>query len=150
MSHPEDDKARDKPWYRRTGYQILLTLLISALIAAALLPLRTMKPRAPPMMKAKASSSNYSKFVEKHGDDVYELEALPPKILQQELRGKLVDLFSSILAPHIAFEKHARGLCRGQPFIPLDHRQRCRLLERDDEGFHAFRLRTHRTIQPSR
>jgi hypothetical protein len=40
----------------------------------------------PPQMKAKAGSSRRDKFVEQHGDDVFELEALPPEDLQAILR----------------------------------------------------------------
>jgi hypothetical protein len=42
--------------------------------------------KLPPMMKAKKGSSRYKKFVERYGDDVYELEAVPPQTLQQMLR----------------------------------------------------------------
>jgi hypothetical protein len=40
----------------------------------------------PPAMKAKAGSSRRKKFVAEHGDDVYELEAVPPLRLQEILR----------------------------------------------------------------
>ncbi len=40
----------------------------------------------PPMMKAKESSSRHDKFVERNGDDVFELEAVPPAELQRLLR----------------------------------------------------------------
>jgi hypothetical protein len=43
----------------------------------------------PPRMSAKATSSNYAKFVEKHGDTVHELEGLTPADLQQVLRGAI-------------------------------------------------------------
>jgi len=36
----------------------------------------------PPIMKAKQTSANYGRFAEKHGDDVFELEALEPHDLQ--------------------------------------------------------------------
>ncbi len=39
----------------------------------------------PPQMQAKKSDSRAKKFTEKHGSDVWELEALPPETLQQEL-----------------------------------------------------------------
>jgi len=38
--------------------------------------------RLPPMMQAKVSSSNHAKFTAKHGNNVFELEALPPRDLQ--------------------------------------------------------------------
>ena len=40
----------------------------------------------PPMMQAKETSAHYDKFVEKHGDDVFELEALEEDSLQDILR----------------------------------------------------------------
>jgi len=39
----------------------------------------------PPQMQAKAGSTNYRRFTEEHGHDVFELEALPPKTLQELL-----------------------------------------------------------------
>jgi hypothetical protein len=36
-------------------------------------------------MKAKKTSSRYDDFVERHGEDVFELEALPPEHLQRIL-----------------------------------------------------------------
>lgn len=49
----------------------------------------------PPMMKAKRGSSNYARFVEAHGDDVFELEALAPETLQtllQEAIDSVIDV----------------------------------------------------------
>jgi hypothetical protein len=43
----------------------------------------------PPQMKAKAGSSRRAKFVERHGDDVFELEAVPPERLQAILRDAI-------------------------------------------------------------
>ena len=40
----------------------------------------------PPAMQAKKTSTNYQRFADKHGDDVWELEALPPETLQRVLR----------------------------------------------------------------
>jgi len=42
--------------------------------------------RLPPIMKAKKTSSRYGGFVEKHGENVFELEAIPPDTLQAILR----------------------------------------------------------------
>ncbi len=39
----------------------------------------------PPQMKAKKTDSRAKKFTAKHGSDVWELEALPPETLQEEL-----------------------------------------------------------------
>jgi hypothetical protein len=41
--------------------------------------------KLPPEMKAKSGSSRRKKFVEQHGDDVFELEAVPPNRLQEIL-----------------------------------------------------------------
>lgn len=40
-------------------------------------------------LKAKKGSSTYKRFVEKHGHDVFELEALPPDTLQELLRDAI-------------------------------------------------------------
>lgn len=40
-------------------------------------------------MTAKETSTNYSKFTERHGDDVFELEALTPETLQSLLRDAI-------------------------------------------------------------
>src|SRR5581483_2779726 len=40
----------------------------------------------PARMTAKATSSRYAKFTERHGNDVFELEAVPPERMQQILR----------------------------------------------------------------
>src|SRR5262249_4032 len=44
----------------------------------------------PPQMKAKETSSRCQKFVDRHGDDVFRLEALPPQELQR-LVGQAMD-----------------------------------------------------------
>jgi hypothetical protein len=49
----------------------------------------------PPLMKAKEGSSRCKKFVEAHGDDVYELEAIPPASLQnilEEAIDRVIDV----------------------------------------------------------
>jgi hypothetical protein len=43
----------------------------------------------PPLMKAKKKSSRYKKFAARFGDDVYELEAVPPEMLQELLRTQI-------------------------------------------------------------
>jgi hypothetical protein len=43
----------------------------------------------PPQMKAKDTSSRYEGFIERHGDDVFELEAVPPQALQDILRAAI-------------------------------------------------------------
>ncbi len=42
--------------------------------------------------KAKKTSRNYQKFVEKYGDDVFELEAIPPEELQEMLREAILSV----------------------------------------------------------
>jgi hypothetical protein len=43
----------------------------------------------PPVMQAKKSSTNYRRFADEHGDDVFELEAVPPQVLQNLLRDAI-------------------------------------------------------------
>jgi hypothetical protein len=45
--------------------------------------------KLPPRLKAKEGSSGYESFVEKYGDDVFELEAVPPDQLQAILRDAI-------------------------------------------------------------
>lgn len=40
----------------------------------------------PPKLKAKQTSSRYQRFADSHGDDVFELEAIPPAELQRQFR----------------------------------------------------------------
>ena len=40
----------------------------------------------PPILRAKQTSSRYAKFTNEHGDNVFELEVLPPDTLQQIVR----------------------------------------------------------------
>jgi hypothetical protein len=46
----------------------------------------------PSIMKAKATSSRHDGFVEQHGDDVFELEAVPPDRLRESLRQAIDSL----------------------------------------------------------
>jgi hypothetical protein len=43
----------------------------------------------PPQMQAKVKSTRYEKFAGRHGDDVFELESVPPEGLQQILRDAI-------------------------------------------------------------
>ena len=52
-------------------------------IKAALTFEQTQQLKLPPGLKAKESSSRYANFAKKYGNTVYELEALPPEMLQQ-------------------------------------------------------------------
>jgi hypothetical protein len=45
-----------------------------------------------PLMQAKKGSSNYEKFVSQHGNNVFELEAVPPKTLQKFLREAILSV----------------------------------------------------------
>lgn len=55
-------------------------------VKVALTAAQVRELRLPPIMKAKATSSRYEDFVGRHGDDVFELEAVPPDQLQTILR----------------------------------------------------------------
>jgi len=52
-------------------------------VKAALTYQQTQELSLPPALQAKETSSRYAGFVKKYGNDVYELEALPPKQLQE-------------------------------------------------------------------
>jgi len=52
-------------------------------IKAALTYRQTQELDLPPALTAKETSSRYAGFVQKYGDEVYELEALPPEQLQE-------------------------------------------------------------------
>lgn len=71
-------------------------------VKAALTYQQTQELDLPPALQAKDTSSRYAGFVEKYGDDVYELEALPPEELQElvdeAVRSVIdVDLFNAEL-----------------------------------------------------
>jgi hypothetical protein len=58
-------------------------------VKVALTPTQVEELNLPPQMKAKEGGSRYQKFVDRHGDDVFELEAVPPARLQLILRGAI-------------------------------------------------------------
>jgi hypothetical protein len=69
-------------------------------VKVALTAAQVAELQLPPQMKAKASSSRHSKFVERHGDDVFELEAVSPDQLQTILRQAIdsvldLDIFNA-------------------------------------------------------
>lgn len=73
-----------------------------ACIKAALTYQQTQELDLPPALQAKETSSRYAGFADKYGDDVYELEALPPEKLQdlvdEAVRSVIdVDLFNAEL-----------------------------------------------------
>jgi ParB/RepB/Spo0J family partition protein len=59
------------------------------LIKVALTAQQVKEMQLPPQMKAKTTSSRCKGFTEKHGDDVFELEAVRPDRLQAILREKI-------------------------------------------------------------
>jgi hypothetical protein len=56
------------------------------LVKVALTAEQVEEMRLPPIMEAKAKSSRQRRFVERHGEAVHELEAIPPERMQQLLR----------------------------------------------------------------
>ena len=54
-------------------------------IKVAITAAQIAKYKLPSILRAKKSSSNHAKFVKKHGDDVWEIDALPPDTLQEIL-----------------------------------------------------------------
>jgi hypothetical protein len=71
-------------------------------VKAALTYQQTQELQLPPALQAKETSSRYAGFVKQYGDDVYELEALPPEKLQElvdeAVRSVIdVDLFNGEL-----------------------------------------------------
>jgi hypothetical protein len=77
--------------YRRSGKQKLVLLVLSDFdpdgeeIAHSFARSLRDDFNLVPILKAKAGSSNCVRFVERHGDDVYELEAIRPTELQEVL-----------------------------------------------------------------
>ncbi len=70
------------------------------LIRVALTKQQVKELKLPPGMKAKEKSSRHGKFTARHGDDVFELESIPPEtlgqIVQEAIRSVLdVDLFNA-------------------------------------------------------
>ena len=50
----------------------------------------------PPIMQAKATSANYSRFVSRHGETVHELEAVPAGELQRILEVAITTVLDSM------------------------------------------------------
>ena len=70
--------------------------------------------KLPPIMQAKATSSRYEKFVNQHGDDVFELEALPPETLQQIVREAIEGVMDrAAFEAEIAAEREDAGFLEG-------------------------------------
>ena len=89
-------------------------------IVAAKVALTASQVRAmalPPAMKAKATSSRAKKFTERHGHDVFELEAVPPERLQglldEAIRGVLdVDAYNAEVDAEKQDAAHLDGVRR--------------------------------------
>jgi hypothetical protein len=80
-------------------------------IKVALTATQVQELRLPPMMKAKVTSSRYDDFVERHGDDVFELEAVPPDRLQAILRHA-VDSVMDVAAFNAEIDAEKRDAAR--------------------------------------
>jgi len=74
-------------------------------------------------MTAKRSSSNYKKFVERHGHDVFELEAAPPELLQQALRETIRSVIDLEM-----FQREIEAEKRDAAFLAARRRTVLRLL----------------------
>jgi hypothetical protein len=86
-------------------------------IKVALTAAQVQELRLPPLMQAKRTSSRYGNFVEQHGQDVFELEAVPPEqlqaILRQAIDGVLdVDAFNAEIDAEKRDAAHLAGLRR--------------------------------------
>ncbi len=90
-------------------------------IKVALTAEQVQRFKLPPQMLAKETSTNYAKFVAKHGSNVFELEAIPPRTLQGLVRDAIDavidrELFNKELAQEKAdalqIEKLRRSLVK--------------------------------------
>ena len=83
-------------------------------VRVALTPDQIERYALPPIMQAKATSSRYEKFVNQHGDDVFELEALPPETLQQIVREAIEGVMDrAAFEAEIAAEREDAGFLEG-------------------------------------
>jgi hypothetical protein len=86
-------------------------------IKVALTAAQVQELRLPPVMQAKRTSSRFEDFVERHGHDVFELEAVPPEQLQAILRQAIdsvldVSAFNAELDAEKRDAAHLAGLRR--------------------------------------
>jgi hypothetical protein len=65
----------------------------------------------PPQMKAKQGSSRRKRFVEQYGDNVYELEAVPPEVLQNYLR-QAIDSYLDVRAFNAELDAEKKDAAR--------------------------------------
>ncbi len=85
--------------------------------------------KLPPAFKAKTGSTNYNRFVRKYGDDVFELEALPPDKLQAELR-KVIDKVIDTKAFNAELDREKQDAAR----LSVVRRQALRMLSHWTQG----------------
>ncbi|MCI0458976.1 MAG: ParB/RepB/Spo0J family partition protein [Gemmataceae bacterium] len=85
-----EDIARSFPQSLRDDFGVQNIMPIKA----ALTDTQVTELRLPPMMKAKESSSRHRQFTARHGDNVFELEAVPPAQLQAMLRQTIDSVMS--------------------------------------------------------
>ena len=90
IAHSFARSLRDDFFVDEHGLELIKVALTSNQVAAHNLP---------PIMQAKKQSSNYKRFAAKHGENVWELEALPPSELQRILTEAInsvlnLDLFN--------------------------------------------------------
>jgi hypothetical protein len=83
----------------------------------------------PPRMKAKEESSTYKRFVAKHGEDVFELEAVEPA----ELQRILTEAIDSVLDIG-AFNRELDAEKRDAAFLETQRRRVLKLLGPDGTG----------------
>jgi hypothetical protein len=86
-------------------------------IKVALTASQVQELRLPPVMQAKRTSSRFEDFVERHGHNVFELEAVPPEQLQAILRQAIdsvldVNAFNAELDAEKRDAAHLAGLRR--------------------------------------
>ena len=77
-------------------------------------------------MQAKKGSTNYARFVQRYGPDVYELEAVPPRTLQDVLRTAIESVINQD-----AFNAEVEAEQQDAGFLETE---RARVLSAMDEG----------------
>ena len=66
-----------------------------AAIKAAITPEQIAQHKLPPTMEAKKTSARYKKFARQHGTNAYELEALPPEVLQKAIDDAILSVLDT-------------------------------------------------------
>jgi hypothetical protein len=80
-------------------------------------------------MKAKKGSSRYKGFVEKHGKNIWELEAVPPAVLQDLLRRAIEQVLDVA-----AYNREVRAEKRDKSELAEMRRQAIALLKPHIDG----------------